>query len=82
VTRRLTEAQRRALIRLEPDVVYDEAPLEIRSALRSLRLYHGDLVTSGCEETKLGRRYVGYRLTEAGIAERALIAIKALSAAP
>jgi hypothetical protein len=69
--RRLTEPQRKALLWLVPGKVCGNAPRNMSAALNSLRLFHPDLVAHSYEQTPLGRTYVAYQLTEAGIAERA-----------
>lgn len=70
--RRFTEPQRKALFWLTPSKVCGDAPRAVSSALNSLCLYHPDLVTSGWRKTPRGRTYMGYELTEIGVAERAL----------
>jgi hypothetical protein len=69
--RRLTEPQRKALFWLVPGQVCGDAPSTVSAALRSLRSYHPDLVTSSYKHTPRGRIFLAYELTEAGVAERA-----------
>ena len=66
-----TKPQRKALLWLTPGRICGDAPLAVSAALKSLALYHKDLVTSGYHETPRGRTFLGYTLTDAGASERA-----------
>lgn len=72
--RHFTEPQRKALLWLTPGSECGGAPREVSAALASLALYHRDLVTKAWRRTERGRRYLTYKLTDAGVAARAGIA--------
>ena len=69
----MTPAQLRALLWLPEDGEWTTAPRDITAAIKSLELYHRDLVVSdwgwSCGRSPLGRLH--YKLTAAGIAEQA-----------